>query len=94
MYMRNLSLFTLLAVLSGVQGQKEEWLCECTTKGQNNVTTTEQCCAPAGGVLVPPVPPQCELFGNPLVGPAQNFIDCCVKFGGGFSCVPFNGTAI
>ncbi|KAJ7451375.1 hypothetical protein FB451DRAFT_1284341 [Mycena latifolia] len=93
MYMRNISLLTLLAVLSGVKAQKEEWLCECTINREYNETTTEECCKAVGGVLVPPPPPQCELFGSPLAGPAQNFIDCCVKTGGGFDCVPFNGTA-
>ncbi|KAJ7208095.1 hypothetical protein C8J57DRAFT_1346517 [Mycena rebaudengoi] len=94
MYMRTLSLFTLLAVLSVVNGQKEEWLCNCTTKGQNNATTTRQCCAKAPGAFVPGPPPQCDLVGSPLVGPAQNFIDCCVKSQGGFCCVPVNGTAV
>ncbi|KAJ7894246.1 hypothetical protein B0H14DRAFT_3125651 [Mycena olivaceomarginata] len=104
MYMLKLSLFTLLAVLSVVNGQKEEWLCDCTTKGQNNATTTRQCCAQAPGAFVPGPPllvtwyllekPQCDLFGSPLVGPAQNFINCCVKSQGGFCCVPVNGTAV
>ncbi|KAJ6580538.1 hypothetical protein DFH09DRAFT_1309864 [Mycena vulgaris] len=87
MYMRNLSLFTLLAVLSGVKGQQQQWLCKCTRQGEYDPATTQQCCAQAGGVLVPPPPPQCQLIGSPLMGPAQNFIDCCVKNGEGFSCV-------
>ncbi|KAJ7023689.1 hypothetical protein C8F04DRAFT_1093128 [Mycena alexandri] len=93
MYIRNLSLITLLAVLSGVKAQKEEWLCNCTMKAVYDPVITKQCCAQAGGNLVAPPPPQCDLFGSPLVGPAQNFIDCCVKFGDGFCCVPANGTA-
>ncbi|KAJ7236665.1 hypothetical protein C8J57DRAFT_1376447, partial [Mycena rebaudengoi] len=71
MYMRKLSFFTLLAVLSVVNGQKKEWLCNCTTKDQNKGTTTRQCCAQAPGAFVPGPPPQCDLFGSPLVGPAQ-----------------------
>ncbi|KAJ7925423.1 hypothetical protein B0H13DRAFT_2314637 [Mycena leptocephala] len=93
MYMRNICLFTLLAVLSGVKAQKEEWLCNCTMKGEYNEPTTEQCCKAAPGVLIVLPPPPCELVGSPLAGPAQNFIDCCVKAGGGFCCVPLNGTA-
>ncbi|KAJ7861405.1 hypothetical protein B0H14DRAFT_2575992 [Mycena olivaceomarginata] len=94
MYMRTLSLFTILAVLSVVKGQKEEWLCNCTTKGVSDEKLTTQCCEAAPGVLVslPPPPPQCGLVGSPLVGPAQNFVDCCTKLGGGFCCVPVNGT--
>ncbi|KAJ7312610.1 hypothetical protein DFH08DRAFT_896773 [Mycena albidolilacea] len=87
MYMQKLSLFTVLAVLSVVNGQKEEWL-------PKNATTTRQCCAQAPGAFVPGPPPQCDLFGSPLVGPAQKFIDCCVKSQGGFCCVPVNGTAV
>ncbi|KAJ6540428.1 hypothetical protein B0H19DRAFT_1077836 [Mycena capillaripes] len=58
--------------------------------------TTRQCCAQAPGALfgLPPAPLQCQLVGSPLVGPAQNFIDCCVgvpivsNLGEpGFSCV-------
>ncbi|KAF8175621.1 hypothetical protein K438DRAFT_1979524 [Mycena galopus ATCC 62051] len=90
MHMRNLSLFTLLAVLSGVQGQAEQWLCECTTGGQYNEQLTEQCCAQSGGILVPPPPPQCQLVGNPVAGPALNFINCCAELGGGFECTPLN----
>ncbi|KAJ7822969.1 hypothetical protein B0H14DRAFT_2598147 [Mycena olivaceomarginata] len=56
MYMQKLSLFIVLAVLSVVNGQKEEWLCNCTTKGQNNATTTRQCCAQAPGAFVPGPP--------------------------------------
>ncbi|KAJ7877896.1 hypothetical protein B0H14DRAFT_2567460 [Mycena olivaceomarginata] len=56
MYLQKLSLFTVLAVLSVVNGQKEEWLCNCTTKGQNNATTTRQCCAQAPGAFVPGPP--------------------------------------
>ncbi|KAJ6564651.1 hypothetical protein B0H19DRAFT_1374888 [Mycena capillaripes] len=95
MYMRNLSLLALLAVISGAIAQKEEWLCNCTMKAEYDPVATKQCCAAAPGVLIslPPPPPQCELVGSPLVGPAQNFIDCCAKLGDGFCCVPFNGTA-
>jgi hypothetical protein len=52
MYMRNISLLILLAVLSGVKAQKEEWLCECAIKGLNDTTPTQECCKAVGGVLV------------------------------------------
>jgi hypothetical protein len=57
MYMRTLSLFTILAGLSLVKGQKEEWLCNCTTKGVSDEKLTTQCCEAAPGVLVSLPPP-------------------------------------
>ncbi|KAJ7190703.1 hypothetical protein GGX14DRAFT_701761 [Mycena pura] len=57
MYMQKFALFTVLAVLSVVNGQqKEEWLCNCTTNGQANPATTKQCCAQAPGAFLPGPP--------------------------------------
>ncbi|KAJ7801004.1 hypothetical protein B0H14DRAFT_2615694 [Mycena olivaceomarginata] len=58
MYMRNLSLFTLLAVLSSVNGQvARKWLCDCTTQGQPNPALTQQCCTKVQGLFIPNPPP-------------------------------------
>ncbi|KAF8142538.1 hypothetical protein K438DRAFT_1784664 [Mycena galopus ATCC 62051] len=80
MYMRKLSLLTLLAVLSFVNGQKQEWLCNCTTKGQNNGTTTKQCCPQAPGVFVPGPPVRTYSLTSvlvlpPLVSPSLAGVD-------------------
>ncbi|KAJ7302416.1 hypothetical protein DFH08DRAFT_977837 [Mycena albidolilacea] len=57
MYMPNLFLFTLLAVLSGVKGApQQKWLCYCTIQTQYDPATTQRCCATAPGVLVGPPP--------------------------------------
>jgi hypothetical protein len=58
MYMPNLFLFTLLAVLSGVKGAaQQKWLCYCTIQGQYDPVATQKCCVPPGVLVGTPPPP-------------------------------------